>query len=237
MRISNIAIEFLKKLKEPIIKNEELLYSAKELDSTDFVAFWWDAFYFLNKSATASVQEFVLDLGRYYFEKPQDLSNVNLISSMIKRFESGYLRDTQKEPTLKDIIAYLDQVGRSRGIKYFEDGDVNISAVEILTIHKSKGDEFDAVFIPQFVDKYHKINPEKIELRRDDTMSIKLEKLSGRKVKTPEQKKKESAFEALRLIYVAITRAKKHLCFTSGSPKDGSEIFNLLQKLSEGVKV
>ena len=67
-------------------------------------------------------------------------------------------------------------------------------------------------------------------------MSIKLEHISGM-VKTPEQKKKESAYEALRLIYVAITRAKKSLYFTLGSPKDGCEVFDLLKKLSGGGRV
>lgn len=236
MRISSVSIDFLKKLKEPIIKNEDILYTASELDSTDFVAFWWDSFYFLNRSSTLSVYDFVLDFGRYYFTKSHDLSNVNLLAAMIKRFEASYLREADKEPSLKDVISYLEQVGKSRGVKYFEDSDVTMSVVELMTIHKAKGDEFDAVFIPQFIDKYHKINPEKVDLRRDDTMSIKLEHISGM-VKTPEQKKKESAYEALRLIYVAITRAKKSLYFTAGSSKDSCEVFDLLKKLSGGVRV
>lgn len=237
MRVSTVSIDYLKKLKDPIVKNEAILYEANELDNTDFVAFWWDVFYFLNKSATLSVYDFVMDFGRYYFSGAQDLSNVNLIASMLKRFETGYLRETDKEPSLKDVVSYLEQVGKSRGVKYFEDADVTLSAVEIMTMHKAKGDEFDAVFVPQFVDRYHKINPEKITLNRDDAMSIKIEKLSGMAVKTPEQKKKESAYEALRLIYVAITRAKKKLYFTAGSSKDTSEVFALLQKLAGGLRV
>lgn len=235
-KISGISIDFLKKQKKSLFENENILYETKELDSVDFVAFWWEAFYFLKESSSVSVYDFVMNLGRYYFSKPYDLSNVNLIASMIKRFEASYLREAEKEPSLKEIISYLEQVGKARGVKYFEDSDVTLSPVELMTIHKSKGDEFDAVFIPQFVDRYHKISPEKVNLRRDDAISIKIEKISGM-VKTPEQKKEDSANESLRLIYVAITRAKKALYFTSGSEKDGQEVFNFLKMLTGGVKV
>lgn len=235
-KISAVSIDFLKKMKEPLLKNENILYTANEFDSTDFVAFWWDAFYFLNESSVVSVYDFVMNFGRYYFSKPYDLSNVNLIASMIKRFEASYLREAEKAPSLKEVISYLEQIGKSRGVKYFEESDVTIAPVELMTIHKAKGDEFDAVFIPQFVDRYHKIVPEKVTLRSDDAISIKVEEISGM-VKTPEQKKEEAASEALRLIYVAITRARKALYFTAGSSKDGLEVFDLLRKLTGGVKV
>jgi len=233
-RISNISIDFVKKLKEPIIKNEELLHSAKELDNSEMAHFWWDVFYFLNKSHN-KMDRFIFDFGRYYFSKSQDISNVNLISSMIKRFEQSFVRDMEREPLLQDVIKYLEQIGKARGVKYFSDAEETFSAVEIMTLHKSKGDEFDAVFIPQFVDKFHNINIEKITLRKDDTLSLKLEKLAGKGSQTKEGKQKESAFEALRLIYVAITRAKKRIYFTNA--KEGNEVFDLLKKLSGGVKV
>ena len=233
-RISSISIDFIKKLKEPIIKNEELLYSSRELDNVDFMHFWWDVFYFLNKPHN-QLDRFIFDFGRYYFSKSQDISNVDLISSMIKRFEHGFVRDMEREPVLPDVIKHLEQIGKSRGAKYFEDAEELFSAVEIMTLHKSKGDEFDAVFIPQFVDKFHNINIEKISLRKDDTLSLKLEQLAKVGSQSKEQKKQESAFEALRLIYVAITRAKKHLYFTNA--KENNEVFDLLKKLSKGVKV
>lgn len=236
-RIPHHSVDFIKKLKESLIRHEEVLHSAKELDNDAVYAFWWDAFYFLNKSFKP-VSEFVLEFGRYYFDKKQDLANVSLISSMIKRFEQGFLREEEKEASLSDVVAYLDQIGKSRSSKYFEDEESKgVMQVEIMTLHKAKGDEFDAVFVPHFVDRHHKIDIEKIELKRDDSLALKLESLAGKASVSPAEKKQEVAFESLRLIYVAITRAKRKLYFVNGSPQENDQILKLLQKLACEVQV
>jgi ATP-dependent exoDNAse (exonuclease V) beta subunit len=106
-----------------------------------------------------------------------------------------------------------------------------------MTIHKSKGDEFDVVFIPQFVDRYHKIDLDKITIDTENTIIPKLEKISGKSLKSIEDKKKERAYETMRLAYVAITRAKKQLFLSCEISKSKAEFFDLLSKLSKGVKV
>lgn len=231
-RISTISIDFIKKLKEPLIKNEDIIYANKELNNSEVIKFWWDIFYFLNKSC-ASASGFIFDFGRYYFEKPQDISNINLISATIKRFEQGFLREQEREPLILDVVNYLGQLGKSKAssLKYFENEGNMLSSVEVRTIHDAKGDEFDFVFIPQS----HKIKIKDAKFNEDSVLSIKLEKLRGNASKIDEQKQKEASFETLRLIYVAITRAKKGLYITKS--KENGEVFDLLKKLSGGVKI
>jgi ATP-dependent exoDNAse (exonuclease V) beta subunit len=156
-----------------------------------------------------------------------------LLSATIKRFDQGFLREQEREPLILDVVNYLGQLGKSKAssLKYFENEGNMLSSVEVRTIHDSKGDEFDFVFIPQS----HKIKIKDAKFNEDSVLSIKLEKLRGNALKIDEQKQKEASFETLRLIYVAITRAKKGLYITKS--KENGEVFDLLKKLSGGIKI
>lgn len=232
-RISTISIDFLSKLKDSLIKNEQLLHDSKELDNDEMLRFWWDVFYWLDRS-NKSVESFLYDFGKYYFTSPTDLGNVNLICSTIKRFKNMYLRDNDKEPNLKEIVSYLNNLGKSSKAKYFEEEPDTALPVQILTLHGSKGDEFDAVFVVQCTNKFHNINTENIKLRKEDMLSMKLDSLAGKAKRDEVQVKRDIASESLRLIYVAITRAEKQLYFTKVEGKDGSDVYDLLKKLSGG---
>ena len=232
-KIDQNAIKFIKNSSESVFMKKEY-FNAKELDDKGFLSFWWDVFYFMQQPQV-SIVSFVFSFGKYYFGQKNisDMSNINLICSMIQRFEKSYKENFERDATLKDVIKYLEQVGKSHKIKYFDDDAKTVACVEIMTIHKSKGDEFDVVFIPDFSDKFHKILIDKIDLKEDDFMGRKLEKLAGRPFKGKYQQQKESAFEALRLVYVAITRAKRQLFFTAVSDKSSVEGFSILYNIAK----
>ena len=79
-----------------------------------------------------------------------------------------------------------------------------------MTLHKSKGDEFDMVFIPELSEENYSLTPEKIKIK--STFVEEVKKLrNGYKNRTIDDMKKEIAEETLRLLYVGITRAKKEL--------------------------
>ena len=83
-----------------------------------------------------------------------------------------------------------------------------------MTIHKSKGDEFDYVFIPEFSSENFPILPHNFKIKLEDMFleNIKSMDLKYRK-KTRDELQKFICDETLRLIYVAITRAEKTLTF------------------------
>ena len=84
-----------------------------------------------------------------------------------------------------------------------------------MTLHKSKGDEFDYVFIPEMSEKNLTLDFEQIKLKNSD-FTENLKRLNPNyKAKTEFDMKQELVSENLRLLYVAITRAKKYLYFTT----------------------
>ena len=88
-----------------------------------------------------------------------------------------------------------------------------------MTIHKSKGAEFDYVFIPEFSNENFPTLAENYKIKTEDMFleGIKaLDRNYTRKSRTALQQL--ICDETLRLIYVAVTRAKKKL-FISFSKK------------------
>ena len=84
-----------------------------------------------------------------------------------------------------------------------------------MTFHKSKGDEFDYVFIPEMTEKALTLDFNQIKLKNADFME-NLKRLNQQyKPKTEFDMKQELVSENLRLLYVAITRAKKYLYFSA----------------------
>ena len=89
------------------------------------------------------------------------------------------------------------------------------SAIHIMTYHKSKGDEFDYVFIPSLSEEILPVNVEEIKIKSKERF---IEAVKGLNLKYKKKNENELkifyAQENLRLFYVAITRAKKKLYVT-----------------------
>ena len=83
-----------------------------------------------------------------------------------------------------------------------------------MTLHKSKGDEFDYVFIPEMTEKSLTLDFSQIKLKSSDFMENIRRLNPNYKPKTEFDLKQELISENLRLLYVAITRAKRKLFFT-----------------------
>ena len=85
-----------------------------------------------------------------------------------------------------------------------------------MTLHKSKGDEFEYVFIPELTEKALSIDVGKASVKASTSF---MEEVRGfnpiYKIKSEHALKEFSAEESLRLFYVAITRAKKKLYITT----------------------
>ena len=123
-------------------------------------------------------------------------------------------------PTLVERLGELAKKPSLSGFKFFSEEeesnkDFIAGKVQVMTLHKSKGDEFDYVFIPEMTEKSLTLDFEQIKLKNAD-FTENLKRLNPQyKPKTEFDMKQELVSENLRLLYVAITRAKKHLYFST----------------------
>ncbi|NKE71747.1 ATP-dependent helicase [Candidatus Manganitrophus noduliformans] len=124
----------------------------------------------------------------------------------VARFFEEIRRFQQLTPTaaLHDVVAYLDLLIKAGEDPPAAEADVDASAVSVLTIHKSKGLEFDTVFMVGLVDgKFpSRERSERIEL----PVELIQEVLPQGDFHIQEER---------RLFYVGMTRARRRLYLTS----------------------
>ena len=185
------------------------------IDNVYLAQFYWDLTYWLSFSHL-SAEELAIKIGLHYFTSEIEKSNVYLISTLIKR-----LNNTCKDfAILLERLAELAKKPSLSGFKFFSEEDESdreflAGKVQIMTLHKSKGDEFDYVFIPEMAEKNLTLDFEQIKLKNSDFME-NLKRLNPTyKPKSEFDMKQELVSENLRLLYVAITRAKKYLYFSA----------------------
>ena len=111
------------------------------------------------------------------------------------------------------ILGKLEEIASKplgSSYKFFEEETEECSDIKIMTVHKSKGDEFDVVFIPELSEENYPLCLSKTKTKSFFVQAIK-DLRNGYKKKKMEELKKEQIEETLRLLYVGITRAKKEL--------------------------
>ena len=122
------------------------------------------------------------------------------------------LEELSKKPTLS-------------GFKFFseeEDKNAMKGKVQIMTLHKSKGDEFDYVFLPEMAEKNLSID---VEQAKTKASTLFMEEVRGFNPKYKRKSELElrefNSEESLRLLYVAITRAQRKLYITTSAKAKG----------------
>ncbi len=189
--------------------------------------FWWDMNYFLFKNHY-SIYDLVCDIGEFYFSKTFEKDNIHMVATIATK-----IRNSQKN--FEDTILKLREIqfkNSFSNIKFFknEEKDLKKSTISIMTLHKSKGDEFDYVFIPELTKDNLCLNTEDCKLKEKSTFIQKVKK----NPKSDFELKKEIVEENFRLIYVGITRAIRKLClsvsdnykfFSKDKKYENSEIF------------
>jgi len=142
---------------------------------------------------------------------------VRLLTNLIK-LRSKVLEYNPKASKLRDFLDAAYEY-RDNDINIYNDSPLlagSVDGVQILSAHGSKGKEFEHVIILSAVDevwgKKSRTNNQKIYLPED----------------LPLYTKASSESDLIRLIYVAITRAKEHLLLTSYKTNDnGKNMTNL----------
>ena len=207
---------YKQRLQAEIRKSEKpfITRSSDELESADLAQFLWDMEYWLNSSSMPP-EELVIRIGLFYYSSDIEKSNVYLISTLVKRLNTGNFDLTLER------LNNLAQRSNLSGFKFFseeEDTEAARGKVQIMTMHKSKGDEFDYVFIPELSEKSLSMNTDTVTLKGSADFIEEIRSFNQNYKKKNELELKEfSVEENMRLFYVAITRAKKKLYITTST--------------------
>ncbi len=199
--------EKVQKIKTPFL-NSEL---------EDF-PLWWDLREFVSNSKK-DIVELSMMIGEYYFSNSPHNVNISLVSGIVEDVN-------KKEKSSLGAVHKLEKMkNNKRETKKFFDIEKNRKGtVEIMTIHKSKGDEFDYVFIPKMSKENFPLDMNiKIKRESDFIFTENVKKIP----KTLFDMKKEAAEENYRLLYVGITRAKKRIYLTT------SKKYKIFHKMTE----
>ena len=186
-----------------------------DIDSPSLSQFLWDMQYWLNCS-TMPIEELVIKIGLFYYTSDIEKSNVYLIATLVRKLNTSNNFDL--------VVERLDAVAKRpslSGFKFFseeEDSSAVKGKVQIMTLHKSKGDEFEYVFIPELTEKALSMDAAKTAIK---SSTVFMEQVRGfnlnYKVKSELELREFSAEESMRLFYVAVTRAKKKLYITAST--------------------
>lgn len=165
--------------------------------------------YIINKTG---FRDYYFNSDKFSHEKSEYLvflSNLRTFVQAIREYKQG------KELSVADVISFVDTYEDNNLILSDTSPFVNArNAVNLLTAHKSKGLEFEIVFIVSATDKAWtgKGMPEKVSLPTN----------------LPLGPAGDTEDDQLRLFFVALTRAKNHLYITShradGSGKQANKL-------------
>ncbi len=196
---------------DKIIENYETDFISldnDEIADSDLSRFHWDMNYWLS-FPHLTIDELAIMIGLNYFSGKLEKSNMFLISTLCAK-----LNTTNFEQTVKKLEDLSTRPTLS-GFKFFsedEESDMTNGKVQIMTLHKSKGDEFDYVFLPEMTDKNLTLTPENLKIKKSSLFMENVRGLNHRYKKKDENQLKDFLIsENYRLLYVAITRAKLRL--------------------------
>lgn len=189
----------------------------------DIELFWWESFA-IAESQTLDIQKIITFCANRYFDDVIDKSNAYLFSILVKRYTNTLPSDENFQLNyIPEVLKYFKNLLSQRtlkGINFFakEDEDDELNGfIQVMTVHKAKGAEFDYTYLPEFTDFNYSLNfsevCERIQ-RRKKPLLAKLDKIITGREKPVSETAKEEIHETLRLIYVAITRAKLALTYT-----------------------
>ena len=213
-KCDDVDYEKLKVLKIPF-----LTANPDDFDSYNLSKFWWDFDYIFSNSNNG-FDYLITIIADYYFSSQTELENAYMLAQIARKLSDN----TKAEQTFFEKFKALKNLSNVGIVKLLKEENkvFTQNSVQIMTIHKAKGDEFDYVFVPEMSDKLFSLNFDSIKISAENHFCECLKPKEKRR--TIEEMKQEHLDETLHLIYVAITRAKQRLYMSySKSNKKGSK--------------
>lgn len=146
--------------------------------------------------------------------------------------------------SIKNFLDYIDKIKDDRGFELPKLSVKDINAVQLLTVYASKGLEFPYVFVPHIKNKTGKDDMRvsfDLQYGNKPGFGIIAHKFDGKA--TPKAaiykeiwKKPRAKNEALRLFYVAASRAEKYLNILSFEPYGTTKSAEYVEDLAQVVR-
>jgi len=174
------------------------------------------------KSVSEILVAFLEDSGylKHLIDK-NEIEKIDLLSQFYKKVKS--FEETAIEPTLKNFMEEMNlelESGEEGKLEF--DPEAGPDMIKVMTIHGAKGLEFKYVFLVNMVDKRFPTIERKDPIELPDDL-----------IKDIKPKGDVHLQEERRLCYVAMTRAKKGLYFTSADDYGGQRKKKLSRFLTE----
>ncbi|TAN57963.1 ATP-dependent helicase [Patescibacteria group bacterium] len=166
------------------------------------------------KTVSRVLYDFINDSGLLtkILKKPDSYNFVNLLRQLFKKIEA--FEESASEPTVRNFVETIDlamEAGDEGSLENPEDSGPD--TVKIMTIHGAKGLEFQYVFVVQMVDKRFPTIERKDPIELPDALIKEILPLGDIHLE-----------EERRLMYVAMTRAKKGLFLTAAEDYGGKQM-------------
>lgn len=156
-------------------------------------------------------------------------ANIDMLLERASSFENTSFKG------LFNFIRYIEELEKYE-VDFGEANviDENADVVRIMSIHKSKGLEFPVVFVAGTSKKFNQRDTNAAVLLDEDLgiglnvvdLDLRVKATTPRRVMLSDRMKRDSLGEELRVLYVALTRAKEKLIITGYKGKLASSIKN-----------
>ena len=194
-----------------------------------------------NKLSVAVLIKNIIDICKIKEKVFSELKGIQKFRNIEKLILAAETYDKEELFSIEEFLNYIEGLNDNN----LEDGEASLDtedaeAVKIMTIHQSKGLEFEAVIIPGMEkDKLYmtkmQSNKENFVFYNDKIVSKKL--LNGEdSVEFDDYKNSKllkEVEESIRILYVAMTRAKKHIVMVS---KELTEKEAAVSKINEEIE-
>ena len=151
------------------------------------------------KTLPALVHEVILRTGRQYSEEGESIAALNSLYGIVLEFSR-----INPAGEIEDLLDHLSLLRDISGD--FEVSDEAGTGVKIMTVHQSKGKEFQVVFVTDLAERKFPLN------YRSKPFYVPADLSKG--IKAGEDETELYKQEERRLFYVAMTRAKERLYLT-----------------------
>lgn len=167
------------------------------------------------------------------FDYDQKLITIGNVKSFRIRSEYFYnlcKNFEEKGNTIYDFVNYLDDIFDNDYDLKFSMNTMESNSCKIMTIHKSKGLEFPICYFAGFSSRFN-ISELKEKIIYDNKYGIVLPKVDNYykdtilKILLKQKTKQEEISERIRLLYVAVTRAKEKMIIVMPEQEEEKEIF------------
>ena len=209
--------------------NDEKIYrivKEKDYDNTPLIKTLTDIINNSKELSSYLLLEKVLDELQVY-SKLVLIGDVKKNEIYLDEFMKYFKQMSDLDYSLEDFISYFDHIDEYNLKITLPATGSSLDSVKIMNIHKSKGLEFPVVYFPRLDGEFNKIEKtSKYSVCSRFGLILPLNSIDHGPTRTLENyyKNIDEISERIRLLYVALTRAKEKMIFISNTDSKDKEL-------------